>query len=950
MSETKGTRSGHVLALCAVFFLSGASALVFETLWFRLAGLAFGNGVWASALVLSSFMAGLALGNGLAARFGARIRRPVRMYAIVELVVAIVGVALVAGMPALTELLAPLFEPLLDTPVVLNVVRLSISFTLLMIPATAMGMTLPLLVKALYRAQGSFGKAIGLLYGWNTLGAVAGALVGEAFLLERFGVLGTSFWAAAFNVLAVLGAFAIAGGLEGGADETPAERSERPKLTPRARRMLVASFLSGGILLALEVVWFRFLQLFLPGTTLTFAIMLSIVLAGIGLGGLLASIWLRFSSTAYRRAGALALLAGIAAVYVYTYFEKLSAGVTESRVLGYGLEGLDLCFGLLFPVSLLSGVLFTTIGDAVHKELPDETRAAGLVTMANTIGATLGPLVAGFALIPSLGMERSFFVLALAYAVVALLLIDFRAWRSPARAAIEGGLAIALGFVASTFPFGRMEHYISVASAGYRTDGSKVIAVREGLIETIQYLEKQFLGEPQFYRLVTNGYSMSGTHAAAMRYMKAYVYWPVAVHPGLKSACLISFGTGSTAKALTDTASLETIDVVDISREILEMADTVFPERGSNPLLDPRVATHVEDGRFFLQTTEKRFDLITSEPPPPKAAGVVNLYTKEYFQLIYDRLAEGGVCTYWLPVVQLEEPETRAVIRAFVDVFGDEATLWSGCGLDWMLIGTRNATGPVSDEHFLAQWKDPVVGPELHALGFEEPGQLGATFMMGADEMRARTADTPPLTDGHPKRLSARLGMDLDHVKLHAEYMDTKNARRRFEASEYVARVFPASIREASLAHFETQELLNRITIPPGSNDQDFGMLHKLVTKTNLRMPILWAHGSTASIERILDRMAETDADTLATDHRALYHQALRAIADRELARAEDLLRRSQEVRANPRHTLTRVYLMALDDRGDEARALIAASPDVFKSKGARAFLTWLAQVTSFRE
>src|SRR6266550_7016597 len=137
------------LLLSAVCFASGASALVFETLWFRQAGLAFGNSIWASSLVLSGFMAGLALGNALAASFGARLRHPVRAYAIAEAVIALTGVGLVYLFPALGAALAPLFRPLLDHPWTLNPLRLLIAFLLLLIPSTAMGLTLPLLTRAL---------------------------------------------------------------------------------------------------------------------------------------------------------------------------------------------------------------------------------------------------------------------------------------------------------------------------------------------------------------------------------------------------------------------------------------------------------------------------------------------------------------------------------------------------------------------------------------------------------------------------------------------------------------------------------------------------------------------------------------------------------------------------------------------------------------------------------
>ncbi len=154
-----------VWILSAIFLVSGTAALLFETLWFRQAGLAFGNSVWASSLVLSSFMGGLALGNGLMIRLGPRVRSPVRLYALLEVLIAGSGVALVYGLPLLSGWLAPLLRPFLDSPWILNPLRLSVAFVLLLLPATAMGATLPLLVKAVRERDPSFGAALGRLYG-----------------------------------------------------------------------------------------------------------------------------------------------------------------------------------------------------------------------------------------------------------------------------------------------------------------------------------------------------------------------------------------------------------------------------------------------------------------------------------------------------------------------------------------------------------------------------------------------------------------------------------------------------------------------------------------------------------------------------------------------------------------------------------------------------------------
>src|SRR5678815_1726396 len=168
--------------LTAAFFASGASALIFETLWFRQAGLAFGNSIWASSLVLSAFMAGLALGNALAARVGPRLANPVRAYAYAEAAIALTGIGLVYVFPVLGAALAPVFRPMLDQPWLLNPLRLLVAFVLLLIPSTAMGITLPLLTKALLRNDAAFGRVLGWLYGWNTLGAMAGVVAGEMWL------------------------------------------------------------------------------------------------------------------------------------------------------------------------------------------------------------------------------------------------------------------------------------------------------------------------------------------------------------------------------------------------------------------------------------------------------------------------------------------------------------------------------------------------------------------------------------------------------------------------------------------------------------------------------------------------------------------------------------------------------------------------------------------------
>jgi len=545
------------LVLSAVFFASGASALIFETLWFRQAGLAFGNSIWASSLVLSGFMAGLALGNALAGRFGARLRHPVRVYAIAEAVIALTGVGLVYLFPALGAALAPLFRPLLDHPWTLNPLRLLIAFLLLLIPSTAMGVTLPLLTRALIRDEGSFGRVLGALYGWNTLGAMAGVVAGEMFLVGRFGIRGTALGAGGLNLLAAGIAGLFSAGPKGPALRTAlpkgpalrskdADRAGRVLLDPASARWLVAAFLSGFSLLALEVVWFRFLLLFVKGSSIAFPVMLGVVLAGIAAGGLVASLLMRLMPTAPRFAAVLAFAAAIAAVASYASFPRVIEpfglmSITSADAI------LRISVPLMLPVSFVSGMFFPIVGAALRGGFGSEIETAGVLTLVNTIGAAIGSLIAGFLMLPLLGIEKTVFTIAAIYGVIGAVLSAGSERTRPALS-IAVPTAAACIVALAMFPFGQLNDRLISIPVERFAEGEperRLIAVHEGLTETIVFFQRMLLGKPVSDVMLTNSFSMSTTGYGVRRYQKLYVWWPVAVHPELKRALLIGYGVGT---------------------------------------------------------------------------------------------------------------------------------------------------------------------------------------------------------------------------------------------------------------------------------------------------------------------------------------------------------------------------------------------------------------------
>ena len=437
------------------------------------------------------------------------------------------------------------------------------------------------------------------------------------------------------------------------------------------------------------------------------------------------------------------------------------------------------------------------------------------------------------------------------------------------------------------FPGGQMaEKHLRVPVERWTKDAEVgAVAVREGVMETIIYVELRALGGRVASRLITNGLSMSMSDVASRRYMKAYVYLPMALHPAPRRALLISYGVGSTAKALVD-SELESVDVVDISRDVLDMASFVFPDPATAPLSSPKVDVHVEDGRYFLQTTANRYDLITSEPPPPRAPGVVNLYTREYFELLRERLNEGGIVTYWLPIHALGEPSSLAIVRSFCEAF-DDCTLWNGMGLDLMLVGTRGATGPGSAERFARQWSDPVVAGELRDLGFERPEQLGALFVGGPEYLRQITESTAPLVDDFPRRVMSYSDMTAAGSPHYFEWRDTEAARERFEADPVVARLWPSDMRAASLPWFQWQGVINDVFLATWKDDARgrIEAAHRLLTETPLEAPVLWLLGSDADLQRVVSEHLEGAPEAGGVT----MHRAMRALSERRYDAAADL-------------------------------------------------------------
>jgi predicted membrane-bound spermidine synthase len=729
-------------------------------------------------------------------------------------------------------------------------VRLALSLVALLVPTTAMGMTLAFGVRIL--ADRETTRALGVLYAANTFGACVAPLVAEYQLIGALGLRGTAFVAASLNTAAALIALSAPP-----APPAPAAAPEAPRL---AWRLLAAAALAGALALGLEVIWFRLLLLYVPGSEAAFATMLAIMLLGIAIGGALAPL--------LARAGTVWVTAGCSLAVVFGYLVTGPLHIPgRPDLVTYGLP-------LMLPAAALSGALFTLLGAGLRSGAGDPQAAIGRLTTANTLGAALGSAAAGLLLLPLLGIERSLFLFAVGYALLPLVLIDSRpGWKRlwPMAPALIG---LAL------FPFGRMQSHLAEAAFQYQIgSNAKVVQVTEGPTTTLQLMRRDRFGEPVAWRLLTDSYSMTAIDRSAQRYMQLFAWLPLSLHAEPRRALLISYGAGNTAQALLSDPQLSQLTIVDVSPEILAVSPVLHG--AEDPLRDPRVRLVREDGRHFLRTRREQFDIITAEPPPPAIAGVVNLYSREYFAALAKRLAPGGLATYWLPVLQFKPAGAKAVIAGFCDAFPD-CSLWAGGRNDWILLGGREFKHGPGMRHYGRLWRDPLAGPRLVANGFEHPPQLGATFLGDAAQVREWVKDTPPVTDDRPKRMQSDLMLDRAFDE-YALWLRPEGARKRFEASSWIAAYWPKEMLTWTPQYFAVQPVLNaEITPDPVKSlpDVDIVLRH-----TDLRIPVLWLLDTDMTELAIIDRR-------LADGMRPEYAFALgaRALAERDFVRASALL------------------------------------------------------------
>lgn len=743
-----------------LFFFSGASALVYEVVWMKMLTIVFGATALAISTTLASFMAGLALGNYWFGRLVDRSHRPLLIYALLEFGIGIFAFIMPAIFSLLDSIYIFVYQDITQNYIWLSLIRFVLSFAVLLIPTTLMGGTLPVITRFLFRRSGHLGERISQLYSVNTLGAVVGTFAAGFFLIAALGIHEAAYLAGAINLLIAAVMVALDRKYSAkstddnqnsivASDALAGNNQSNQLFTPRlARLALWAIGISGFCSLAYEVLWVRALVFILDNTSHAFTTMLSAFLFGLALGSLVVARWVDSTRRLFIIFGIVEVFIGFFALLSIPVFGNLGAslggasGYTASNQWLWVLTRFGRSFFMMLIPTVLMGMTIPIATRIYAKGKTGIGSAVGRVFAVNTMGGVLGSFLAGFLLIPLIGVSSSIMLVAIVNATIGIALMlaePVMKYRNRLKMVAANG-ALIVTALAVLLSYGQLI-FISPTE---RATMQNVLYYEEGVGATVKVYQDVFLDKT----LSIDGFPVAGTTHRHQDGQKSLGNMPLLLsqvdQPGVS---IIGFGAGGSSWAATlyDTSLIETVELVPA---VLEAA-RFFPEINHGVLDDPQLNIITGDGRNYLLLTDKTYDIISVDATSPKSAGSGNLYTEEFYQLCRQHLSQNGLMLQWLPYHLLSEEELKMTARTFLQVF-PHASLWFSFQRNYfLLVGTQQPLS-LDFQRLVSLISQEGIQQELEPLGINDAYDVLACFMMDEETLFNYVTGARLNTDNHP--------------------------------------------------------------------------------------------------------------------------------------------------------------------------------------------------------
>ncbi len=758
-----------------MFFLSGAAALIYQVVWVRSLTLIFGGSHLAVTAVLSIFMAGLAIGGYAIGKYVDHVSKPLRLYGLLELGIALFAVVFIGLMRLYPSIYVPLAQGKDNAHFYLLLIRVLFAAVALIIPTTLMGGTLPVLSRFVSNQPKDLRSYLSFLYGVNTFGAVLGAIAGGFFFLRFYTVSTTLQVAILTNVLIGLAALLLQDRAATVLAPNPSvsevkEMSlkagsagfSRPKTIENPfplKLVLWGIGVSGFCALGYEVLWSRILTIVVGASVYSFTTMLVAFLAGIALGSEAYGLLPRFfkvkdrgTSRSISWFGGVQVLIGVTALLVTIYIRDIPANSVrlQNYFLGMGIgsfgvrgwSNFTLAFFYMVVPAFFMGVAFPLAGK-VHAEYRKVVGGAvGEILAFNTLGAILGAAASGYVMIYLFGIERSLQMLTvinIGFGLLVLLSmrnINLLKW---GMAGLTAASLLFLAFNQNTLRMWNMKYFAIFRSnqpEAFRTpemireavENTEVLYYGEG-VEAIVSSIKIKGGEQSFN---TNGRIEASSHLQALQCQFTLGHLPMLLNKNPRNILVVGLGSGMTLGATSIHPSVENITLLEIEPKVIGVAKT-FKKYNHDVLKSPKLKIIFNDGRNFLMTSKNKFDVITADPIHPWFRGAGYLYTTEYFKLASEHLLPGGVICQWLPIYELTPDDLKSVVRTFREHFR-YTMLWLTQS-DAELVGS-NSPILIDEAELDRRIAEPTIFGDLGRVTMGSATDFLSYFVMGTEGMK----------------------------------------------------------------------------------------------------------------------------------------------------------------------------------------------------------------------
>ena len=778
---TYSRRSLTLIAVC--FVLSGATALIYEVLWARMLGLVFGATTLAVSAVLAAFMGGLALGSAVAGRFGARAKRPVRWYGVIEIAIGLYALLVPLLFRGIDRVYALVWQQLHPESYAFAGWRFLLSSLVLIVPTAFMGATLPLLSSALARSRQQAVAPVTRFYMLNLSGAIAGTIAAGFYLLPWFGVRATIYFAAAINLAIGLAAILVdwkqspspspqaerEPGGEGGAHPNPNPNQLSPH-DDATGFWLGCAFVSGFVTISTQVAWTRVLAMVIGSSTYAFSIVVALFLLGLALGAYLISH--HKDSVALRRRLFRVQLFTAASLFVSIIVvnaipaQLIRTGFKFHLASWPGLLTLQILSAtvlILLPAMLMGMVMPLVLVWASRAHRDTVAGRVGRSYAINTVGAIAGSLATAFVLIPKAGTRFTILFATTLSLIIALW--AYRPSRESADKALRRSLAIGLTLAIILMVFvlapplnladlsaGAYDSYVRVLAKSRSgvpddeethqslgPDTHRLLMYREGPTATVSVRQDWGITS-----LAINGRTNASDHDD-MPTQVMLGQLPVLIAPHVNKGLIIGFASGVTAGSVLQ-SSIGSLECVELEPASV-YASRYFEHVNNRPLLDSRVRLIIDDARTYLRVSPARYDMIVSEPSHPWVPGVANLFTREFFELGRDRLNDDGVFVQWLQIYQLSTESLRSVLATYQNVFPHVMVFrveGATKGKDLILLGSRR---PLTLAYVSERMREPRIGADLARVGIKSEPDVRTWFICDETQLAPAVAGAVINTD-----------------------------------------------------------------------------------------------------------------------------------------------------------------------------------------------------------